>query len=139
LKFRHSGLTRPRIRRRARPLTTRTGNAPSCRNGGAYLRRHLAAAAIALSAASTGAQVEEPIAGALQQAQHGLSADRRVIRLREAGDTSCNFIAEIAAAERRRTFNVGAFAGGGKIAVLGPPEDFKRSAVEASLVHWADR
>jgi hypothetical protein len=95
---------------------------------------------------------------------------------RRGVSTLGNFVAELAAAERRQVFNVAAFAGGGKIRLVGPAHDFdersddpafaylastarypatvfdlrplrpvlhrlpesKRSAIEASLVYWAD-
>jgi len=95
---------------------------------------------------------------------------------RRGVSTLGNFVAELATAERLEVFNVGAFAGGGKIRLIGPPADAdergddpafaylasvahygatvfdfrplrqalhrlpetKRSAVEASLVYWAD-
>jgi hypothetical protein len=95
---------------------------------------------------------------------------------RRGVSTLGNFVAELATAERLQVFNVAAFAGGGKIRLLGPPSEFdersndpafaylasiarypatvfdlrplrqplhrlaesNRSAVEASLLYWAD-
>jgi hypothetical protein len=42
---------------------------------------------------------------------------------RRGVSTLGNFVAELGAAERARVFNVAAFAGGGKIALLGPQEE----------------
>ena len=95
---------------------------------------------------------------------------------RRGVSTLGNFVAELAVGERLQVFNVAAFAGGGKIRLVGPPSDFdergddpafaylasiarypatafdlrplrdelhrvpmgKRSAIEASLLYWAD-
>jgi hypothetical protein len=95
---------------------------------------------------------------------------------RRGVSTLGNFVAELAAAERLSTFNVAAFAGGGRIRLVGPASEFdergddpafaylatvaqypatvfdlrplrqilharpenERSAIEASLVYWAD-
>lgn len=95
---------------------------------------------------------------------------------RRGVSTLGNFVTELAAAEHLQVFNVAAFAGGGKIRLLGPATEFdergddpafaylasiaryratvfdlrplrevlhrlpvsKRSAIEASLLYWAD-
>jgi len=95
---------------------------------------------------------------------------------RRGVSTLGNFVAELAAAERLQVFNVAAFAGGGKIRLVGPATDvdergddpafaylasiarypatvfdlrplrealhrvpvIKRSAIDASLLYWAD-
>jgi hypothetical protein len=56
---------------------------------------------------------------------------------RRGVSTLGNFVAEPAAAERRRAFNVAAFAGGGRIALLGAPEDFDERPDDPAFAYLA--
>ena len=48
-----------------------------------------------------------------------------------------NFVAELAAAERLQVFNVAAFAGGGKIRLLGPATDFDERGDDPAFAYLA--
>jgi hypothetical protein len=56
---------------------------------------------------------------------------------RRGVSTLGNFVAELGAAERTRVFNVAAFAGGGKIALLGPPEDADERGDDIAFAYLA--
>jgi hypothetical protein len=56
---------------------------------------------------------------------------------RRGVSTLGNFVAELGAAERANVFNVAAFAGGGKIALVGPPEDADERADDVAFAYLA--
>ena len=56
---------------------------------------------------------------------------------RRGVSTLGNFVAELGTAERLRVFNAAAFAGGGKIALAGPPSDFDERADDPAFAYLA--
>jgi hypothetical protein len=56
---------------------------------------------------------------------------------RRGVSTLGNFVAELAAAEGRQVFNVAAFAGGGRIRLLGPPTDFDERGDDPAFAYLA--
>jgi hypothetical protein len=56
---------------------------------------------------------------------------------RRGVSTLGNFVAELAAAERLRVFNVAAFSGGGRIALLGPPIEFDERGDDPAFAYLA--
>lgn len=56
---------------------------------------------------------------------------------RRGVSTLGNFVAELAAAERLHAFNVAAFSGGGRIALLGPPLEFDERGDDPAFAYLA--
>ena len=56
---------------------------------------------------------------------------------RRGVSTLGNFVAELAVAEHLQVFNVAAFAGGGKIALTGPPSDFDERGDDPAFAYLA--
>lgn len=56
---------------------------------------------------------------------------------RRGVSTLGNFVAELAAAEGLRTFNVAAFSGGGRIALAGPPSEFDERGDDPAFAYLA--
>ena len=56
---------------------------------------------------------------------------------RRGVSTLGNFVAELAAAERMKAFNVAAFSGGGAIALVGPPAEFDERGDDPAFAYLA--